>query len=88
MKSLLVAALSALLAPYQCSHGSQGDRPIEDSAPKALHLLAKRFSSQGENGACETVISQLIEQYPSSRYAAAVAEEDPKPETPVEKGDG
>lgn len=75
MKTVLVAALSALLAPYQCSHGDQAERPIEDSAPKALHVLAERFSSQGDNSACETVISQLIEQYPSSRYAKAAREE-------------
>lgn len=75
MRTVLVAALSALLAPYQCSHGDQAERPIEDSAPKALHLLAERFSSQGDNSACETVISQLIEQYPSSRYAKAAREE-------------
>jgi hypothetical protein len=75
MKTLLVAALSALLAPYQCSHADQTDRPIEDTAPKALHILAERFSSQGDNSACETVIAQLIEQYPSSRYAKAARDE-------------
>lgn len=101
MKSVLVAALSALLAPYQCSHADQTERPIEDTAPKALHILAERFSSQGENGACETVIAQLIEQYPSSRYAKAARDEgacngsvaarprkpDPEPEEKTEGGE-
>lgn len=89
MKTLLVAALSALLAPYQCASGDTAERPIEDSAPKALHLLAERFSSQGDNGACETVVSQLIEQYPSSRYAKDARENGscngtvaPKPRAP------
>jgi hypothetical protein len=74
MKTLLVAALSALLAPYQCASGDTAERPIEDSAPKALHILAERFSSDGNNSACETVIDQLIEQYPSSRYAKEARE--------------
>jgi hypothetical protein len=74
MKTLLVVGLSALLAPYQCASGKQSERPVEDSAPKALSVLAERFRSQGDQSACETVQQQLIEQYPSSRYAKQARE--------------
>lgn len=74
MKVLLFVAVSALLAPYQCASGETAERPIEDTAPKALWNLAQRFREQGDTNACETVYSQLTEQYPSSRYAKQARE--------------
>ena len=64
-----VLALSVLLgAPYQCAT-EPNERPVEDSAPKALWMLAERFHAEGQGDANRTTLHQLIEQYPSSRYA-------------------
>lgn len=73
MRAAMLALSIALYAPYQC--GTEPDeRPIEDSAPKALWMLAERFAAEGQTTARETTLQQLVAQYPSSRYAARARE--------------
>ncbi|MEY4510262.1 MAG: hypothetical protein RLZZ450_2384 [Pseudomonadota bacterium] len=68
MKATLLALSITLWAPYQC--GAEPDaRPQEDSAPKALFMLAEKFEQEGNSSARETTLRQLIDQYPASRYA-------------------
>jgi outer membrane protein assembly factor BamD (BamD/ComL family) len=68
MKAALLALSITLWAPYQCAT-EPNERPQEDSAPKALWMLAEKFEQEGNSSARETTLRQLIEQYPSSRYA-------------------
>jgi outer membrane protein assembly factor BamD (BamD/ComL family) len=68
MKAALLALSITLWAPYQCAT-EPNERPQEDSAPKALWMLAEKFEQEGNSSARETTLHQLIEQYPSSRYA-------------------
>ena len=68
MRAAMLALGVLLSAPYQCAT-EPNERPVEDSAPKALWMLAERFQVEGQGGARETTLRQLIEQYPSSRYA-------------------
>jgi hypothetical protein len=68
MKSALLALGITLWAPYQCGT-EPNDRPREDSAPQALWMLAEKFEQEGNAGARETTLRQLVEVYPSSRYA-------------------
>lgn len=73
MKSVVLALCGVLLAPYQC--GSKGtQRPVEDTAPKALWVLAERFEADNDAKARETTLRQLAEKYPSSRYAQKARE--------------
>jgi hypothetical protein len=74
MKGLALALSIALWAPYQCASDT-GERPVEDTAPKALWLLSERFQAEGDMKARETTLRQLIEQYPSSRYAQRARQE-------------
>lgn len=67
MKAVVLALCSALLAPYQCATAEH--RPLEDTAPKSLWLMAERFEKEGQTSAREVTLKQLIEQYPGSRYA-------------------
>src|SRR6478735_545736 len=67
MKSVVLALCGVLLAPYQCATGEY--RPLEDTAPKSLWLMAERFEKEGQAPAREVTLHQLIEQYPGSRYA-------------------
>ena len=69
MKIAVLALCTALLAPYQCAT-SKEQRPLEDTAPKALWLLAERFKKEGDGKARETTLHQIVEQYPGSRYAS------------------
>jgi TolA-binding protein len=68
MRAAMLALSVALYAPYQCAT-EPSERPLEDSAPKALWMLAERFAAEGQREARTTTLRQLIEQYPSSRYA-------------------
>jgi hypothetical protein len=68
MKAALLALSISLWAPYQCAT-EPDERPQEDSAPKALFMLAEKFEQEGNSSARETTLRQLIEQYPASRYA-------------------
>jgi outer membrane protein assembly factor BamD (BamD/ComL family) len=68
MKAGLLALCVTLWAPYQCGT-EPNERPQEDTAPKALWVLSEKFESEGNSGARETTLHQLVEQYPSSRYA-------------------
>ncbi|MDB4990116.1 MAG: hypothetical protein JWN04_5294 [Myxococcaceae bacterium] len=68
MKSALLALSLMLWAPYQCGT-EPNERPQEDSAPKALWVLADKFESEGNSAARATTLNQLVEQYPSSHYA-------------------
>jgi len=68
MKSAVLALCAALLAPYQCAT-SKNERPLEDTAPKALWILSERFQKEGDGKARETTLQQIVEQYPGSRYA-------------------
>lgn len=74
MKALLFAASLMVWAPYQCATET-ADRPMEDTAPQALWILAERFSAEGNAAARTTTLQQLVEQYPSSRYAQRAREE-------------
>jgi hypothetical protein len=68
VKAALLSMLIALSAPYQCA--SDDERPpVEDSGPQALWILAERFKAEGNLPARETTLRQIIEAYPSSRYA-------------------
>jgi hypothetical protein len=68
MKAALLALGITLWAPFQCGT-EPNDRPREDSAPKALWMLAEKFEHEGNAGARETTLHQLVEVYPNSRYA-------------------
>ena len=68
MRAAMLALSIALYAPYQCGT-EPNERPVEDSAPKALWMLAERFQAEGQTEARTTTLRQLTEQYPSSRYA-------------------
>ncbi len=74
MKAAALALCTALLAPYQCAT-SKNERPMEDTAPKALWVLSERFQKEGDGKARETTLNQLIEQYPGSRYAERARDE-------------
>jgi hypothetical protein len=86
MKIVVLALCSALLAPYQCATAEY--RPLEDTAPKSLWLLAERFEKEGQTSARETTLKQIVDQYPGSRYArramAALGIPDPDLEALVE----
>ena len=74
MKAALLASLIALSAPYQCA--SDDERPpVEDSAPQALWLLAERFKAENNLAARETTLRQIVDAYPSSRYAQRARQE-------------
>jgi hypothetical protein len=68
MKAALLALSITLSAPYQCGT-EPNERPREDTAPKALWMLAEKFQQEGNASARETTLHQLVEVYPSSRYA-------------------
>lgn len=68
MRTVVLALCSALLAPYQCA--TKDYRPLDDTAPKSLWMMAERFEKEGQTSARETTLKQLIEQYPGSRYAS------------------
>lgn len=89
MKAALLAITLALSAPYQCGT-EKNVRPVEDSAPEALWKLAERFREQGDLEARATTLKQLLEQYPSSRYAERAREElgdAPPPSSPSIRDD-
>ncbi|HEX5660858.1 MAG TPA: hypothetical protein VFX59_26880 [Polyangiales bacterium] len=68
MKAALLALSITLSAPYQCGT-EPNERPREDSAPKALWMLSEKFQQEGNSAARETTLHQIVEVYPSSRYA-------------------
>jgi outer membrane protein assembly factor BamD (BamD/ComL family) len=74
MKSAVLALCAALLAPYQCAT-SKDQRPLEDTAPKALWILSERFQKEGDDKARKTTLQQIVEQYPGSRYASRARSE-------------
>jgi TolA-binding protein len=73
MKAALLALGIMLGAPYQCAT-EPNERPVEDSAPKALWMLSERFEKEGKADARESTLRQLVEQYPGSRYAERARE--------------
>ncbi len=74
MKAALLALSITLWAPYQCGT-EPNERPREDSAPKALWVLAEKFQQQGNSDARSTTLNQLVEGYPNSRYAERARKE-------------
>ncbi len=74
MKALLFAACLLATAPYQCATDTN-DRPLEDTAPQALWILAERFESERNQSAKETTLRQIIDEYPTSRYAQRARQE-------------
>ena len=74
MKALLFAACLLTTAPYQCATDTN-DRPLEDTAPQALWILAERFESEHNQAAKETTLRQIIDEYPTSRYAQRARQE-------------
>jgi TolA-binding protein len=74
VRALLFAACLLSSAPYQCAT-DRSERPVEDTAPQALWILAERFEAEGNQAARETTLQQLLQQYPSSRYAQRAREE-------------
>ena len=87
MRAAVLALSIAVSAPYQCGT-EPNERPVEDSPPKALWMLAERFKAEGQASARETTLRQLIDQYPSSRYAERARAElgIPPPEPAREPG--
>ena len=85
MKSAVLALCAALLAPYQCAT-SKNERPLEDTAPKALWILSERFQKDGDDKARETTLRQIVEQYPGSRYASRARSELGMPEARGRRG--
>jgi hypothetical protein len=74
MKSALLALGILLSAPYQCAT-EPDQRPTQDTAPEALWKLAERFGSESNASARETTLRELVEKYPSSRYAERARQE-------------
>jgi TolA-binding protein len=74
VKVALFAIALSLTAPYQCASNDPA-RPVEDSAPAALWILAERFKAEGNAGARETTLRQIVDAYPSSRYAQRARQE-------------
>ena len=83
MKAALLALGVMLSAPYQCGT-EPNERPRQDSAPKALWMLAERFASENNGSARQTTLRQLIENYPTSRYAERARQELGLPSAPKE----
>jgi TolA-binding protein len=74
MKAAALACLLALSAPYQCASDEERP-PVEDTAPQALWILAERFKAESNPDARKTTLQQIIDAYPSSRYAQRAREE-------------
>ncbi len=74
MRAFLCASILAISAPYQCATDGT-ERPVEDTAPQALWVLAERFESEHNLAARETTLRQLVAAYPSSRYAERARQE-------------
>ena len=74
MKGVALAVALALAAPYQCASNDPA-RPVEDSAPEALWILAERFKAENNAAARETTLRQIVDAYPSSRYAQRARQE-------------
>lgn len=87
MKAALLALGIVLGAPYQCAT-EPDERPTEDSAPQALWMLAERFRSEDNASARETTLQQLVERYPSSRYAERARQALGQPATKADDGNG
>lgn len=84
--ALFVAAALAVTAPFQCASDPDPDRAMEDSAPRALWDLSVRFEAEGNEQARRTTLEQLVERYPSSRYAQraqVVLEDEPTTAEPT-----
>lgn len=84
MKAALLALGIFLSAPYQCGT-EPNERPRQDSAPKALWTLAERFERENNPSARETTLKQLLELYPTSRYAERAREALGIAQPPAEK---
>ena len=50
MRAAVLALGLTLSAPYQCGT-EPNERPVEDSPPKALWMLAERFKTEGQASA-------------------------------------
>jgi hypothetical protein len=74
MKPAVLALCTALLAPYQCATKKE-HQPLEDTAPQALWSLSERFAKEGDAKARETTLRQIVDEYPSSRYAQRARDE-------------
>jgi len=65
---VLSAALGS--APVQCgSSRGDADSALEETPGEALYQLAQRFWAEGDRDAWQITLQQLIERYPSSRFA-------------------
>ena len=69
MKALSLSLLVVVLAPYQFCASNDAKPPMEDTAPKALWMLADKLEKEGDHTAHDVALQQLIQEYPSSRYA-------------------
>ncbi|MCB9597752.1 MAG: hypothetical protein H6719_33855 [Sandaracinaceae bacterium] len=65
----LVLALAFALAPLQCGTAPREHPEFEDSPPQALWELSERFEAEGDESARRRTLEQIIERYPSSRFA-------------------
>ena len=61
---------------------------IDNIDASLVYLLAERFKAEGQAAARETTLRQLVDQYPTSRYAERARAELglPPPESPREPG--
>jgi TolA-binding protein len=66
MKAIAIALV--LAAPLQCG-GAHPDVPREETAPEALYGLAQRFHQRGEDQAYRETLGEVVERFPSSRWA-------------------
>ncbi len=63
MKPVVLAPRSVLPGSLPVRH--RGPRkPVEDTAPKSLWIMAERFEKEGQSSAREVTLKQLVEQYP------------------------
>lgn len=72
--ALIVVAVTALNAPIQCGHGSDGGTP-EESAGDAIYDLAQQFHKSGNEDARKQTLRYLVEKYPSNRHTPAAKAE-------------
>jgi hypothetical protein len=56
-------------APLQCPARRGPELAREETPGEALWQLAERFEREGNEGARRTTLQQIIDRYPSSRFA-------------------
>jgi hypothetical protein len=66
---VLVTALGSITAPFQCASDPDPNHRLEDTPSEALWHLARRFEAEGNAGAHQVTLEELVERYPTSREA-------------------